>query len=456
MFVHVNPFTGHVDQETHFFDQKQAHDIIASAHDCFLKWKLVPLDQRIDALLSFADCLEDSKEALATSITRSMGKPIKHARAEVEKSASVAQYYAKHAHQWLSDECVETEWDLSYITYRPIGPILAIMPWNYPIWQVARVLIPNMLLGNPVLLSHAPNVIPCATLLEECTQKALWPPYLFSILRMNHALCEKVIGLPQIKGVTLTGSTKAGQQVGRTAAENLKPSVMELGGSDPYLILHDADLYQAAMMCVTNRLMNAGQVCISPKRLIVDVRVYDAFFEHLKEIIKQFQIGDPSLESTDIGPLARSDIRECVHEQVIDAVEKGAVCHLGGEIPKGSGFFYPPTLLSGVKPGMRVFDEEVFGPVLCIIQASDEQEAVVLANQHDYGLGACVFSKDWQRGQQLAQYDLDVGVCSVNKPVSSHPALPFGGIKNSGYGRELGLQGLRAFANVKTICVQKK
>lgn len=449
----INPVTGSVFATYEPMSEVKVKQCIDQANAAQVAWGQTALAERSKMLLALAEQLDKHLEEGAALITQCMGKPIALCRSELQKCSDSCRYYADNAEELLQDQAIKTTWDTSYVSYQPLGVILAIMPWNYPMWQVIRCLLPIVLVGNALVLSHAPIALPCAMWLKTMIEKAKWPKGLFDVLVMPHALCAKAIAWPQIKGVTLTGSIRAGSEVAALAGRYLKPCVMELGGSDPYIVLEDADVEKAAAICVQMRLANSGQVCISAKRLIVVKTVYKRFLDALIEQAKKYRVGDPMSEDVDLGPLAREDLRQVVHDQVTRSVALGAKCHMGGQIPKDRGFFYPVTLLTGVTPGMPAFDEEVFGPVLAVIEAKDEADAILLANQTDFGLGACIFSGNWQHANELARTELQAGFCTVNGPVSSHVQMPFGGIKQSGFGRELGREGLLAFANIKTVCV---
>jgi succinate-semialdehyde dehydrogenase / glutarate-semialdehyde dehydrogenase len=331
--------------------------------------------------------------------------------------------------------------------------VLAIMPWNFPFWQTFRFAAPNLLAGNAGVLKHAENVTGCALATEDLLLRAGFPKGLFQVLRIETSQVEGVLDHSKVAAATLTGSTRAGRAVAAQAGARLKKTVLELGGSDPYLILEDADLEGAAHACAVGRLQNSGQSCIAAKRLIVVAPRYDAFVEVLRSRLAAFRMGDPKDPTTDLGPLARPDLRDTLHEQVTQSVAAGAKLLLGGALPDGPGAFYPPTLLGDVTPGMPAFDEETFGPVAALVRAADEEDAIRLANRTPYGLGAAVFTRDRARGEQIANERLEAGNCFVNAFVKSDPRLPFGGVKSSGYGRELALAGIREFVNVKTVYI---
>ena len=382
-----------------------------------------------------------------------MGKPVSQGIAEIEKCASVCEYYAANAATFLGDQLIETDASKSFVSFQSIGVVLAIMPWNFPFWQVFRFLAPALAAGNCGVLKHASNVPGCALAIEDVVHQAGFPEDVFQTLLVSSTMVEKIIENPLIQAVTITGSTNAGKQVAQKAGSLIKKTVLELGGSDAYVILEDADLEKAAELCVNSRVINSGQSCIAAKRFIVVKSVQKEFTRLFLSKMKAKKMGDPLNAATDIGPQARTDLRNELHAQVKQSIKKGAKCILGGEIPKGKSAFYPPTILTKVKPGMPAYDEELFGPVAAIIAAKDEADAIHIANYSNFGLGAAVFTKDKEEGEKIAATQLQAGSCFVNAMVKSDPRLPFGGIKQSGYGRELGLFGIHEFVNIKTVFV---
>jgi succinate-semialdehyde dehydrogenase/glutarate-semialdehyde dehydrogenase len=390
---------------------------------------------------------------LATLMALEMGKPVRQGRAEIEKCAWVCEYYADHAARFLEPETVATDARRSFVTFQPLGVVLAVMPWNFPFWQVFRFAAPALMAGNAGLLKHASNVCGCALAIEDVFTKAAFPRGVFKTLLVGSGAVEGIVAHRHVRAVTLTGSAPAGRAVARSAGEHLKKTVLELGGSDAYVILEDADILEAAAICAAARLVNSGQSCIAAKRFIVPASRESEFTSAFLRKMVAARVGDPFDEATDVGPLARPDLRDELHRQVVDSVRKGAVCLAGGAIPAGPGSFYPPTVLTGVRRGMRAYDEELFGPVAAVIAVKDEEEAIRAANDTSFGLGAAVFTKDLERGELIAATRIDAGSCFVNSLVKSDPRLPFGGIKESGYGRELSHFGIKEFVNVKTVYV---
>lgn len=450
----INPATGDVIQSYLEMDRVTVDAIISSTQSAFLQWRDKPFGERALILRKVAELLEKNKQAYASLITQEMGKPIQFSRAEIEKCGRVCEYYAENAEKLLASQPIQTEKTKSYITYRPLGIIFAIMPWNFPFWQVFRFAAPNLMAGNAVLLRHAPISTGVGLAIEKLFQDAGLPTHLFRTLVIDNDLAAYVIQHPYIKGVTLTGSPGAGSIVGSLAAQSLKKVVLELGGSDPYLILADANLALAAQTCVTSRLNNSGQICIAAKRMIVVDAVREEFEERVLAQLKNYQMGDPMDSNNNLGPLARADLRDTVHRQVSACIQQGAILLAGGKIPDQPGFYYPPTVLKNITADMPAMKEEIFGPVIALIHAKDEADAIRLANDTEYGLAAAVFTQDIAHGEAIAANQLQAGTCSVNELVSSDPRLPFGGINHSGFGRELGEAGIREFTNIKVVCVK--
>jgi succinate-semialdehyde dehydrogenase/glutarate-semialdehyde dehydrogenase len=403
---------------------------------------------------NLSSLLKSKKEELAHLMALEMGKVKNEGIAEIEKCAWVCDYYAQNAELFLENEKIETEAKNSFVSYQPLGTILAVMPWNFPFWQVFRFAAPTIMAGNTAVLKHASNVPGCALAIEEMFREAGFSENIFRTLLIGSNQVEKVIQHPAIKGVSLTGSTPAGKSVAAIAGRELKKCVLELGGSDPYIILEDADLEDAAKKCVAGRLLNAGQSCIGAKRFIVVEDAYAEFLEYFTHEMNDAHFGDPFDEEIHMGPLARTDLRDELHQQVLNSIKKGAEVILGGEIPLRKGAFYPPTILENIKPGMPAYDEELFGPVASVIKVKDEKEAIYVANDTEFGLGASVFTSNLKKGENIAEMQLEAGCCFVNDFVKSDPRLPFGGIKESGFGRELSSHGIKEFLNVKTVVVK--
>ena len=454
MTTTINPATEQKMREYHFLDPDETNRCIDKTWKAFTRWKQQKIEERSGRMRKAAKILRAEKDTFARLMAEEMGKPLSDGQAEAEKCAWACDYYADNTAQFLAAEMAPSDASKSFITFQPLGIVFAIMPWNFPFWQVFRFAAPSMMAGNAVLLKHAPNVFGCAEAIEAIFSEAGFPKYLFQNLIIDTDMAAKVIEHPMVKAVTLTGSTRAGKAVAEKAGSCLKKTVMELGGSDPYIILEDADLELAVETCVTSRLINNGQSCISAKRFIVHQSIGLQFEEKLVNRMKAAKVGDPLDPGTQLGPLARADLRDNLHRQVQASINLGATCLLGGTVPEGIGYFYPPTVLTNVKKGMPAFDEELFGPVAAIISVEDEEEAIKVANDSVYGLGAALFSADLAKAEKIATEQLEAGSCFINSFVKSDPRLPFGGIKESGYGRELGHYGIKEFVNIKTVFVK--
>ena len=454
MLKSINPTTGKINKTYESHSEKGVEKIINSVDKSWHHWRLTPFAQRAIYMQNLSSLLRSKKDELALLMALEMGKVIREGVSEIEKCAWVCEYYAQNAESFLENESVQTEASCSFISYQPLGTILAVMPWNFPFWQVFRFLAPTLMAGNTAVLKHASNVPGCAMAIEELVREAGFPENVFRTLLIGSSLVENVIRHPAVKAVSLTGSTPAGKSVASIAGSVLKKCVLELGGSDPYLILKDADLESAAKTCTISRLLNAGQSCISAKRFIVVDEVYAKFLEFFVHEMNAVHFGDPCDQEFTMGPMARNDLRDELHQQVVNSVQKGAEIVLGGEIPNRKGAFYPPTILENIKPGMPAYDEELFGPVAAVIKVKNEAEAIKIANDTEFGLGAAVFTRNLKKGESIAEKQLDAGCCFVNDFVKSDPRLPFGGIKESGFGRELSSQGIKEFMNVKTIVVK--
>lgn len=447
----VNPATGKVLEKYEEMDDAKLNDIAQKAAGGQQNWRQQSFDDRAELLRNAAEILEQRKSEFAELMASEMGKPLAQGESEIEKCAWVCNYYADKAEGFLKDQIISTDAEKSYVTFNPLGTVLAIMPWNFPFWQLFRFAAPALMAGNAAILKHASNVPGCAVAIEEVLHEAGIPEQVFRTVIASSDQIQDLISNPKVAAVTLTGSTRAGKAVAAKAGKHLKKSVLELGGSDPYIILADADIEQAAETCVASRLINSGQSCIAAKRFIVVEDVYDPFLEQIVEGMKSKKVGDPFDKSTDVGPMARENLRDGLHRQVQKSVEAGAECILGGEISNQDGAYYPPTVLTNVSPGMPAYEEELFGPVASVIKVRDEKEAINVANDTKFGLGAAVFSEDVKHAEKIAVEELEAGCCFVNEFVKSDPRLPFGGVKHSGFGRELSHFGIQEFVNIKTV-----
>lgn len=452
--VSINPATGKKIATYKIDSAKKIEKVMTAADAAYKEWRTLSFAKRAVVLKRIAATIRKNQQRLAELATAEMGKPIEQSMAEVEKCAMNMEYYAKNGAKYLADELVETEASKSYVSYQPIGVVLAIMPWNFPYWQVFRAMGPILMAGNAMVLKHASNVSGCAKAIEDILKEAGAPEGLFHTLIIPGAQVEPLIKHPAVAAVTLTGSTEAGKKVAAVAGAHIKKQVLELGGSDAYIVLKDADIDYAVEICVRGRLYNSGQSCVCAKRFVVDAKVKEEFEQKMMEQMLASTFGDPMDKSNRIGPLARVDLRDELHRQVTISIKKGAKLLCGGYIPKEPGAFYPPTVLTNVKKGMPAYDEELFGPVAAIIEAKDEAHAIELANDSIYGLGGGIFSKNVKKAEKIAATQIQAGNCFVNSFVHSDPRLPFGGVKQSGYGRELSHFGIREFTNVKTVFVK--
>lgn len=450
----INPATGEVLKEYQLMGDAKLDGIVNSAVKAQEQWRRTSFGERAELLRNVAEKLKELKEEYGRLMAREMGKPLAQGISESEKCAWVCNYYADNAGSFLEEQHIASDASKSYVAFNPLGVVLAIMPWNFPFWQLFRFGAPALMAGNAVILKHAPNVTGCALAIEKLMHDSGIPEPLFRTAIAGVDQTQALIKHTGISAVTLTGSTRAGKAVAAQAGSVLKKTVLELGGSDPYIVLEDADVEQAAETCVTSRLINSGQSCIAAKRFIVVEEVYDRFQEKVIELMSSKTIGDPFDEQTDIGPMAREDLRDQLHRQVKDSIKKGAGCLIGGEVPDREGWFYPPTVLANITKGMPAYEEELFGPVASLFKVENEDEALNIANDSSYGLGAAIFSKNVERAEKLAAEKLEAGCCFVNDFVKSDPRLPFGGIKQSGYGRELSHFGIREFVNIKTVYIE--
>ena len=448
----VNPATEEVVATYPDHDPTQLKDLLHHAADAALSWRQTPIEHRASLMRQAAVVLRRRSTEFSQLMTREMGKPISQSEAEIEKCALGCEFYAEHAAGYLAPEMIASDASRSYARYDPLGAVLAIMPWNFPFWQVFRFAAPALMAGNVGVLKHAPNVPGCALASEEVFAQAGFPPGLFTTLFVDVAAVEGIINDPAIAAVTLTGSGQAGSVVAAQAGRVLKKCVLELGGSDPFIVLPDADIDATAKSAAAARCINSGQSCIAAKRFIV-VEHADSFAKHMARVMAELKVGDPMDRSVAIGPLARLDLLETLESQVQRSIGAGAKLLTGGHRLSHKGFFYAPTVLADVRPGMAAFDEETFGPVAAVIAAKDVDEAIALANQTRYGLGASLWTSDRQLPEKLAAR-IDAGCVFVNGPVKSDPRLPLGGIKQSGFGRELSRQGIHEFVNIKTVWIK--
>jgi succinate-semialdehyde dehydrogenase/glutarate-semialdehyde dehydrogenase len=452
-FTVINPATGKTLKDIPAWDDAQIESALQRTAEVTPAWAGTPLEDRTSLMRSAAQVLRDNVEHYAPIITREMGKLIGDARAEVNKCATVCDYYAEHGPAFLHDELIESDAGKSYAAYLPIGTVLAVMPWNYPFWQVFRFAAPALVAGNTGLLKHASNVPECALAIQDVFDKAGFPTGVFTTLMIRASQVSKIIEDKRVHAVTLTGSEPAGKQVASTAGKSLKKSVLELGGSDAFIVLEDADLDEAVKNAIISRYLNSGQSCIAAKRFIVVDAIAEDFVARFKAGVEALKPGDPMDPNTTMGPMARTDLRDELHVQVSDSIAAGAVAVTGCEPIAGPGAFYKPSILDRVEPGMRAYGEELFGPVAIVIRARDETDALRIANESEFGLGGSVWTRDKARGERLARL-MQSGSTFVNGFVKSDPRLPFGGIKRSGYGRELSHHGMHEFVNVKTIWIK--
>jgi acyl-CoA reductase-like NAD-dependent aldehyde dehydrogenase len=448
----INPATEEELKSYDEFTPEQVEQALAEADAAYREWRTRSFAERGHPLRKAAEVLRRRKAEYAGLITAEMGKPISEAEAEIEKCAWNCEFYADNAERFLSDEHVQTDATDSYVAFEPLGVVLALMPWNFPFWQAIRFGVPALMAGNAVILKHASNVPQCALAIEEMFREAGLPGGLFRTILVRGGGVEDLINDPRVRAVTLTGSDQTGSEVAAAAGRAIKKTVLELGGSDPFIVLKDADLEAAAEMAAKARFQNTGQSCIAAKRFIVEDSVADQFEQLFKQAAAKLTVGDPSKPETRIGPLAREDLLDALERQVEVSIDKGARPVLGGHRIQGRGYFFEPTILTDVKREMPAFREETFGPVAAVIRAKDAQEALELANDSEYGLGANIWTRDIERGKQLAR-QVESGSVFINGMVASDPRLPFGGVKRSGYGRELSEFGIREFVNIQTIYV---
>ena len=449
MFFSVNPYTGERIAQYKALSDRDIQDALELSVEAGKIWRKETVNTRVALLLNTAEILREDKERFALMITQEMGKPITESRAEVDKCAWVCEYYAENAAIYLEDEFVQTDAQRSYIRKQPLGLILAIMPWNFPFWQVFRFAAPTLTAGNTALLKHAANVMGCAEMIEEIFMKAGYPAGVFQNLYINHEQVNDLLSNPVVKAVSLTGSERAGVAIATQAGKYVKKCLLELGGNNAFIVLKDADIDLTVQMAVKARMLNTGQSCIAAKRFIVVDAIYDEFVYAFTEALKELKYGNPEDESTDYGPMARADLAEALQNQMLASIAQGAKLVLGG---KQEATMHEISLLTEVKPGMPAFDEETFGPLVAVIRAKDEQEAIKLAQETKYGLGLSIFSRDVKAAEGLVDQFED-GAVFINALVKSDPRLPFGGTKLSGYGRELAKEGIFEFVNLQTVYI---
>jgi succinate-semialdehyde dehydrogenase/glutarate-semialdehyde dehydrogenase len=453
MLKAINPATGETIREVPEHDEQEVNQRLEAAEAAFKSWRRFDFEERARHLTSVADLLRENMADFARLMTEEMGKTLASAESEVDKCAWVCDFYAENAERFLANETVATDATKSFIRYEPLGPVLAVMPWNFPFWQFFRFAAPALMAGNVALLKHAANVPGSALAIEAVFREAGLPEGVVTTLLVSSARVKLLINSPVVRAVTLTGSDRAGMEVAAEAGRCLKKAVLELGGSDPFIVLSDVDPAEAGRQAAKARTINNGQSCIAAKRFIVIDDIADRFEEEFVRAVEGLKVGDPMERGTDVGPMAREDLLDSLDDQVKRSVEAGAQLRTGGKRLEGKGWYYAPTVLTGVQPGMAAFDEETFGPVAAVIRARDAAEAIELANRSRFGLGASIWTADAARGEDLAA-EIESGCVFVNGTVKSDPRLPFGGVKSSGYGRELSEVGIREFVNIKTVWIK--
>ena len=455
----VNPQSGEQFAEFETWDDETLSEVILQASYEFEDWsKLTPLADRCLLLKRMADVLRDDQELLAELITLEMGKLFTESMAEIEKCAVLCDYYAENAQIHLADEVIETEASSSFVSYQPMGVVLGVMPWNYPFWQALRFAIPTVTAGNIAIMKHASNVPQCALAIEEVFRKSGFPDNIFTTLMISSSQVEAVIRNPIVQAVSLTGSEKAGRSVASIAGSELKKAVLELGGSDAFIVLDNANIKQAVAGAVTGRFVNMGQTCIASKRFIIDAFLFDEFVQKFKQAVEEKfptegKINSPMEKEASLAPMARQDLLDKLHQQVMDSVALGATIITGGYQLDCPGYYYAPTILSDVTSNMPAYNEELFGPVAIVLKASEPAHALGIANASNYGLSGSIWSDDMATAESMAR-NMESGLTFINSPSFSDPRLPFGGVKNSGYGRELSALGIREFTNIKTIWIK--
>lgn len=451
--VTINPFTEKKLKEYTLMTHKEAKDAVVNSNQCFDEWKLVPVSERANLAKALAKVIEENSDELVELMVEEMGKVKSQGEQEVALCANICKYTADIAEKELANENRDYNGGKAIITYQPIGVILGIQPWNFPLYQVIRYSISNVVAGNTTVMKHASNVFGMAKKIQSLFEQAGFPKYAYQSLLIDGKTASKLISHDGIKGVTFTGSDAIGKQVAENAAKRSKKTVMELGSNDAYIVLDDADIPLAIETCVTGRIVNNGQTCVAAKRFIITEKNYDQFKAGFKKAMMQLKMGDPNAKDTDLGPMARKDLQEKLHEQVTESIAAGATVVCGCEMPDRKGFFYPASILENVTPNMPAYDDELFGPVAALIKAKDNDDAMRIANDSRYGLGGGIFSKDEASATELAVKHFDTGMVNINGFALSQPNLPFGGVKSSGYGREHGGFGLKEFMNIKSVMV---
>ncbi|QJR80824.1 NAD-dependent succinate-semialdehyde dehydrogenase [Alteromonas pelagimontana] len=449
----INPATEEEVKSYTLLSQHEAETAVDKAHESFLSWRKTSFSERAKLFHALADLIESRSEDIIKLMTTEMGKVAAQGKQEVDLCAAICRYTADNAEEVLKDENRVYEDGSAIITYQPVGVILGIQPWNFPLYQVIRYSASNLMAGNTTVLKHAENVFGMAELIQQLYEEAGFPENTYQSLIIDGETASALIKHEKIRGVTFTGSDKTGKKVAKEASSLAKKTVMELGSNDAYIVLEDADIEQAVKACVQGRIVNNGETCVSAKRFIIVDAVYDKFRDAFLDAFKNLKMGDPTQEDTDLGPIARRDLRDSLHEQVKKSVDAGATCSLGGTIPDMKGFYYPLTILENVEPGMPAYDDELFGPVASFIRVSDDREAMQVANDSRYGLGGGIFSANKDKAIKLAREEFDTGMVNINGYTLAQPNLPFGGVKDSGYGREHGGFGMREFVNAKTIFI---
>ncbi len=451
----INPVNSDVVGVYPQLTDNEINEIITDVENEFHSWRKIPINERSGYFKYLSEAIQIRKDEFARLMALEMGKPLSQGIGEIEKCAWVCDYYADNGEKFLADQHIKTDASDSYVSFQPLGVILGVMPWNFPFWQVFRFAAPSMIAGNVVVLKHASNVQGCADAIEGLFIEVGIPNNTFRNLTINSSKVNYVIENPYIKAVSLTGSTSAGKSVAEKAGSVLKKTVLELGGSDPYVVLKDAELDTAVDACIAGRLLNSGQSCIAAKRFIVDVNIQAEFEKKIIDKMKNQKVGDPFLEDSSVGPMVNKESRDELIAQVEKSIHKGAKLIYESEVPENeNGSYHPIMVLSNVKPGMPAFDEELFGPVACIISAKNQSDAISLANATSYGLGAAVFTSNIEIGKEIAELELESGAGFVNDFVRSDPRLPFGGVKESGYGNELSSYGILEFVNIKTVYIR--